>query len=241
MKALFALGHCRFLPQRLCKDTIGEMQKPYLNRSLLCVTRPQTVRNRSWIFIYLCFTSWLQALQHPTWVWGGEGSDGGGGGVWCCWGKRLTSKLFFESKRERMGDTRRGERGSSLCISKSQLIFPVREQWDMDPPPHTHTHTPGSAECNSTTCSESPSLLIRGVDLSLPCTRRCDAPTKTLRESFRRPFFNSWITPLRMFLYILRAAAKFSLKFKREICLPYDTTIQWKTWQPFKVPGSDLV
>lgn len=28
-----------------------------------------------------------------------------------------------------------GRGGRSLCISKSQLIFPVREQWDMDPHP----------------------------------------------------------------------------------------------------------
>lgn len=40
------------------------------------------------------------------------------------WGKRLPSELFFESEREDGGAVG----GRSLCISKSQLIFPVREQ-----------------------------------------------------------------------------------------------------------------
>lgn len=41
-------------------------------------------------------------------------------------GKEITLRPFLWES------TRMGE-GGSLCISKSQLIFPVREQWDIDP------------------------------------------------------------------------------------------------------------
>lgn len=52
-----------------------------------------------------------------------------GGGMLVLLGKgRLPSDLFFfESETEDGGGGGRGG-GRSLCISKSQLIFPVREQ-----------------------------------------------------------------------------------------------------------------
>lgn len=104
-KSPLCFGSSQVLSQRLCKRIIGEMQKQYLNRSLLCVTRQQTngkpcATSRG--FYLLAFYILIASFKASDvgLGWRGEVEEDSDGGFWRCWGKRLPSELSFESERE---------------------------------------------------------------------------------------------------------------------------------------------
>lgn len=105
-KSPLCFGSSQVLSRRLCKRIIGEMQKQYLNRSLLCVTRQQTngkpcaTSRGFYLLVFYILIASFKASDVGLWGGGGEVEEDSDGGFWRCWGKRLPSELFFESERE---------------------------------------------------------------------------------------------------------------------------------------------
>lgn len=122
----------------------------------------------------------------------------------------------------------------SLCISKSQLIFPVREQWDLDPP---HTPPPTQALLNvipplapnhlhySSEAWISPRPALPYYRHASPLGSHCSTHVWTVRLH------------LRGCSLILREQLLDS-QFMLETCLPRNMILQWKTWPP--LPGWTL-